>query len=150
MWLKNSQNPTPKVAFNKCYEPAVYGVKGKPYINPDIKNYNEVLNKELGTGNEMFEDVYDSLDIWLTKRISGKDYEHATSKPPKLYQKAIRRCTKPGDIILDSFSGSASTMIAGEQLKRRVYAMELEPIFCDLAIARYRKLTGRKEVVEHV
>ena len=150
LWLKNSQNPTPKVAFNKCYEPAVYGVKGKPYINPDIKNYNEVLNKELGTGNEMFEDIYDSLDIWLTKRISGKDYEHATSKPPKLYEKAIRRCTKPGDIILDSFSGSASTIIAGEQLKRKVYAMELEPVFCDLAIARYRKLTGRKEVVEHV
>jgi len=150
LWLKNSQNPTPKVAFNKCYEPAVYGVKGKPYINSDINNYNEVLNKELGTGNEMFEDVYDSLDIWLTKRISGKDYEHATSKPPKLYQKAIRRCTKPGDIILDSFSGSASTIIAGEQLKRKVYAMELEPVFCDLAIARYRKLTGRKEVVEHV
>ena len=150
LWLKNSQNPTPKVAFNKCYEPAVYGVKGKPYINPDIQNYNEVLNKELGTGNEMFEDVYDSLDIWLTKRISGKDYEHATSKPPKLYEKAIRRCTKPGDIILDSFSGSASTIIAGEQLKRKVYAMELEPIFCDLAIARYRKLTGRKEVIEHV
>ena len=150
LWLKNSQNPTPKVSFNKCYEPAVYGVKGKPYINPDIQNYNEVLNKELGTGNEMFEDVYDSLDIWLTKRISGKDYEHATSKPPKLYEKAIRRCTKPGDIILDSFSGSASTIIACEQLKRKVYAMELEPVFCDLAIARYRKLTGRKEVVEHV
>ena len=150
LWLKNSQNPTPKIAFNTCYEPAVYGVKGKPYINSDINNYNEVLNKELGTGNEMFEDVYDSLDIWLTKRISGKDYEHATSKPPKLYEKAIRRCTKPGDIILDSFSGSASTIIAGEQLKRKVYAMELEPVFCDLAIARYRKLTGRKEVVEHV
>jgi len=150
LWLKNSQNPTPKIAFNKCYEPAVYGTKGKPYINPAINNYNEVLNKELGTGNAMFEDIYDSLDIWLTKRISGKDYEHATSKPPKLYEKAIRRCTKPGDIILDSFSGSASTIIAGEQLKRRVYAMELEPIFCDLAIKRYRKLTGRKEVVKHV
>ena len=149
LWLKNSQNPTPKVAFNKCYEPAVYGTKGRPYLNSKIMNYNEVMNKELSTGNEMFEDIYDSLDIWLTRRISGKDYEHATSKPPKLYEKAIRRCTRPGDIILDSFSGSASTIIAGEQLKRKVYAMELEPIFCDLAIKRYRKLTGRKEVVEN-
>lgn len=150
LWLKNSQNPTPKTAFNKCYEPAVYGVKNKPYINPDIKNYNEVLNKELSTGNQMFEDIYDSLDIWLTKRISNKDKGHATSKPPKLYEKAIRRCTRPGDIILDSFAGSGSSIIAGEQLKRKVYAMELEPIFCDLIIKRYRKLTGRKEVVEHV
>lgn len=149
LWIKNSQNPTPKIAFNRCYEPAVYGIKGNPYINSEILNYNEVLNKELGTGNEMFEDIYDSLDIWLTKRISGKDYEHATSKPPKLYEKAIRRCTKPGDIILDSFAGSGSSIIAGEQLKRKVYAIELEPIFCDLIIKRYRKLTGRKEVVEN-
>jgi DNA modification methylase len=150
LWLKNSQNPTPKIAFNKCYEPAVYSIKGKPYINPAILNYNEVLNKELGTGNSLFEEVFDQLDVWLVKRISGQKIEHATSKPPKLYEKAIRRCTKPGDIILDSFSGSASTIMAGEQLKRRVYAMELEPIFCDLAINRYRKLTGRKERVEHV
>lgn len=150
LWLKNSQNPTSKVAFNKCYEPAVYSVKGKPYLNPAIQNYNEVLNKELGTGNSLFEEVFDQLDIWLVKRISGQKYEHATSKPPKLYEKAIRRCTKPGDIILDSFSGSASTIIAGEQLNRKVYALELEPIFCDLAIKRYHKLTGRKERVEHV
>lgn len=150
LWLKNSQTPTHKVAFNKCYEPAVYGIKGRPYINPEILNYNEVLNKELSTGNQMFEDIYDSLDIWLTKRISNKDKGHATSKPPKLYEKAIRRCTRPGDIILDSFAGSGSSIIAGEQLKRKVYAMELEPIFCDLIIKRYRKLTGRKEVVEHV
>jgi DNA modification methylase len=150
LWLKNSQNPTPKIAFNKCYEPAVYSVKGKPYLNQAIQNYNEVLNKELGTGNSLFEEVFDQLDVWLIKRLSGQKYEHATSKPPKLHEKAIRRCTKPGDIILDSFSGSASTMIAGEQLKRKVYAMELEPIFCDLAIKRYQKLTGRKERVEHV
>jgi len=150
LWLKNSQNPTPKIAFNKCYEPAVYGVKGKPYLNQTIQNYNEVLNKELGTGNSLFEEIFDQLDIWLVKRLSGQKYEHATSKPPKLHEKAIRRCTRPGDIILDSFSGSASTMIAGEQLKRKVYAMELEPIFCDLAIKRYQKLTGRKARVEHV
>jgi DNA modification methylase len=50
----------------------------------------------------------------------------------------------PGDIIYDAFSGSASTMICAEQLGRRVYATEIEPIFCDLAIRRYEKLTGRK------
>lgn len=149
LWLKNSQNPTPKIAFNKCYEPAVYGITGRPYITSTIQNYNEVLNKELGTGNSLFDEVFDQFEVWLVKRLSGQKYEHATSKPPKLHEKAIRRCTKLGDIILDSFSGSGSTLIAGEQLKRKVYAMELEPIFCDLAIKRYKKLTGREEVVEH-
>lgn len=149
LWLKNAQNPTPKVAFNKCYEPAVYGVCGKPYIAPDVKNLNEVLNKEVTTGNNLLEESLDALDVWLVKRLSGKAYEHATSKPPKLHEKAIRRCTKPGDIILDSFSGSASTLIAGEQLKRKVYAVELEPVFCDLAIKRYEALTGIKAEVDH-
>ncbi len=144
LWLKNSQNPTPGIAFNKCYEPCVYGVLGKPYIAKDITNLNEVMNKEITTGNSLFGEALDQLDIWMVKRLSGKDYEHATSKPPQLHEKAIRRCSKPGDIILDSFSGSGSTLIAGEQLKRKVYAVELEPIFCDLAIKRYEKLTNKK------
>lgn len=149
LWLKNSQNPTPKIAFNKCYEPCTYGIIGKPYITPSIQNLNEVMNKELTTGNNLFSEVFDDLDIWLVKRLSGQKYQHATSKNPQLHEKAIRRCTKIGDIILDSFSGSASTIIAGEMLKRKVYALELEPIFCDLAIRRYEKLTGRKAGVKH-
>lgn len=150
LWIKNGHNPTPNSAFNKCYEPCTYGVRGKPYIAKDINNLNEVMNKEITTGNNLLEETLDNLDVWLVKRLSGKEYEHATSKPPKLHEKAIRRCTKPGDIILDSFSGSGSTLIAGEQLKRKVYAVELEPIFCDLAIRRWEKLTGKKvKVIRH-
>lgn len=144
LWIKNSQNPVPGVAFNKCYEPCTYGIRGKPFVAKAIQNLNEVLNKELTTGNALIEETLDHLDLWMVKRLPNKAYEHATSKPPKLHEKAIRRCTKPGDIILDSFSGSSSTMIAADQLKRRVYAVELEPIFCDLAIKRYEALTGNK------
>lgn len=149
LWIKNGQNPTPGVAFNKCYEPCTYGVRGKPYIAPTLQNLNEVLNKELSTGNNLLEETSDELDLWLVKRLPAKEYQHATSKPPKLHEKAIRRCTKPGDIILDSFSGSGSTLIAGEQLKRKVYGMELEPVFCDLIIKRFETLTGIKAVIEH-
>lgn len=145
LWLKNSQNPVPSVAFNKAYEPVVYGVRGKPYLAEAITTLNEVLNKEMGTGNELLEQVE---DVWMAKRLSGKDYEHATSKPPQLHEKAIKRCTKPGDIILDSFLGSGSTLIAGEALGRKVYGCELEPAFCDLMIRRYEKLTGAKAKVK--
>lgn len=146
LWLKNGQNPTPRVAFSKCYEPCTYGVKGKPYIAKNLTKLNEVMNKEVTAGNALFDEI---SDIWAVKRLAGKDYQHATAKPPKLHEKAIRRCTKPGDIILDSFSGSASTLIAAEQLKRRVFAVELEPIFCDLAIKRYEQLTKTKAEVTH-
>lgn len=150
LWLKNGQNPTPGVAFNKCYEPCIYGVRGKPYIAKNIQNLNEVMNKGITTGNNLLEETLDHLDVWMIKRLSGKEYEHATSKPPKLHEKAIRRCTRPHDIILDSFSGSGSTMIAGEQLKRRVFAVELEPVFCDLTIRRFEKLTGKKaKIITH-
>lgn len=149
LWIKNGFNPTPGVAFNKCYEPCTYGIRGKPYIAKNIQNLSEIMNKEITTGNNILTEALDHLDLWMVKRVSGKDYEHATSKPPMLHQKAIRRCTKPNDIILDSFSGSASTMIAAEQLKRRVFAVELEPAFCDLAIKRYEALTGNKAKIIH-
>jgi len=150
LWLKNSQNPTPMVSFNKCYEPAIYGVIGKPYITPSIQNLNEILNKELTTGNNLFEEVFDQLDIWLVKKIIwSKNTNMQRVSHPSSMRKAMRRCTRLGDIILDSFSGSGSTIIAGEQLKRKVYALELEPIFCDLTIKRYKKLTGKKVEVQH-
>lgn len=144
MWIKNGHNPTPGVAFNKCYESCVYGVRGKPYLTKGIDNLNEVFNKELTTGNRLIDDILDLLNIWLVKRMAGQDYQHATAKPPTLHEKAIRRCTRPGDLILDSFGGSGSTLIAAEQLKRRSALVELEPIFCDLIVKRYEALTHTK------
>lgn len=144
LWLKNSQNPVPSVAFNKCYEPCTYGVRGKPYITKSVTKLNEVMNADMTTGNNLLQEAQDHLDIWAVKRLSGNEYEHSTMKPPEVYEKAIRRCTKLNDIILDSFSGSGSTIIAGEMLKRRVFAVEIEPVFCDLTIRRYEKLTGAK------
>lgn len=140
IWVKNGHNPTPKVAFNKCYEPVIYGTRGNPYLSGKEKGLNEIMNKEITSGN----DSIDEINIWTAKRVSSKDYNHATTKPVELHEKAIRRCTKPGDIILDSFGGSGSTLIASEQLKRRAFLVELEPIFCDLIIRRFEKLTGVK------
>ncbi|MFA5029618.1 MAG: DNA methyltransferase [Patescibacteria group bacterium] len=148
LWLKNSQNPVPKVFCNKAYEPAVYGVRGKPYLAESITDLNEVMNKEFGTGNELIDQVDSFLEIWTAKRLSAKDYEHATSKPITLHEKAIKRCTKIGDIILDSFLGSGSTLLAGEQLGRRVYGCELEPRFCDLIVKRYEAFTGVKAIIK--
>ena len=144
LWLKNNQNPTPQIAFNKVYEPCVYATRGTPYLNNKVLNLNEVMNKEVGSGNRLIDDVMDLFNIWLVKRLPGKDYQHPTEKSPTLHEKAIRRCTKPGDLILDIFGGSGSTLIAAEQLKRRCYVVEMEPIFCDLIIKRYETLTNHK------
>lgn len=148
LWLKNSQNPVPKSYCNKTYEPAVYGTLGKPYLARSLQNLNEVMNKEFTTGNDLVAQVDDFIEIWTAKRLSAKEYQHATSKPITLHEKAIKRCTKPDDIILDSFLGSGSTLLAGEQLGRRVYGCELEPRFCDLIANRFEALTGIKPIIE--
>jgi DNA modification methylase len=144
LWIKNGFSPTPGVAFSKCFEPAVYGVKGQPALTKGIDNLCEIQNKEFSSGNRLIEEVLDQLDIWLIKRLAGTDYQHATSKPPNLHEKAIRRCTRPNDIILDSTAGSGSTMVACEQLKRRAYMCELELTYCDLIAKRYEALTKTK------
>jgi DNA modification methylase len=146
LWVKNNQNPVPSVAFNKVYEPCVYGVRGKPYLNDTFLSNNEVLNKELGTGNELLDQIN---DLWTVKRLPAGEYEHATSKPITLHEKAILRCTKVNDIIIDSFLGSGSTLLCAEQLQRRVYGCELEPEFCELIARRYERLTGTKAIIEH-
>ena len=144
LWIKNNSTPTPQVAFNKQYEPCVYGTIGKPYLSEKVLNFSEVLNKEVGTGNRTLEDILDMIDIWMVKRLSSANYEHPTEKPPQLHEKALRRCTKPGQIILDCFGGSGSLLVACEQLQRSAYLVEREPIFIDLIIRRYEKLTGNK------
>lgn len=150
LWLKNGQNPTPGVAFNKCYEPCTYGTRGKPKLVKGVNKLNEVLNAEMTTGNELVQQVTDFFTIWPEARLSSKEYEHSTMKPIALYEKAIRRCTKAGDIILDSFNGSGSNLMAAQKLGRRVFAVEIEPIFCDLTIKRFESETGLKaKVIRH-
>ena len=117
---------------------------GKPYLSKSLTNISEVLNKEVGSGNRLHDDIYDLLNIWLSKRLPAAGYEHPTEKPPTLHERPLRRCTKIGDNVLDLFGGSGSTLIASEQLKRKCFMAESEPIFCDLIIRRYKQLTGKE------
>ena len=144
LWVKNNHNMTPQVAFNKVYEPCVYWVKGKPYINKNIKNFHEILNGEVTSWNRAHDDILDLFTIWLEKRKASQDYEHPTEKPPKLHERALRRCSKPWDIVVDMFWGSGSTLIACEQLKRKAYLVEIDPIFVDLICKRFEAYTGIK------
>lgn len=145
LWVKNGMGLTPNIAFNKCYEPCLYGIKGKPYLS-NIKNLNEILNKEVDPGNRTLEDIIDIFDIWLAKRDVTTEYEHPTQKPLSLHEKPLKRCTKVGDVVLDMCAGSGSTLLACEQLNRTCYAIEMSPIFCQLIINRFQKFYGTDAV----
>ena len=144
MWIKNNFSLTPGIAFNKVYESCVYGTIGRPFLNTKFKNLNEILNKEVLSGNQVHTEISDMFNIWLVKRDNAQDYEHSTQKPITLNEKPIKRTTKVEDNILDLFGGSGSTLISAEQLGRRAFLMEIDPIFCQLIIDRFFELTGKK------
>ncbi len=71
-----------------------------------------------------------------------KNTLHPTMKPPALLRRLLYHSTKPGDIVLDPFGGSGSTLIACEQLGRRCFMVECEETYCRAIIGRWEKLTG--------
>lgn len=143
LWIKNNFNMTPQVAFNKAYEPCVYGTIGKPYLNEDITNLHEVMNQNVDAGNRTHDDIFSLFDIWLAKRDPAGEYEHPTQKPLSLHEKPLKRCTRPGDIVIDLFGGGGSTLLACEQMHRRARLCEINPAFCDVIIRRFEKMTGK-------
>lgn len=147
IWLKGIANPTPQIAFSKVYEPCVYGTRGKPYLSPNSTNYDEVLNKDTGTGIALLESVADMFDTWAVQRLAGNEYEHPTEKPVTLHEKPIRRCTPVGGNILSLFGGSGGELMASEQLKRNCFMIEMDPVFVDLIVRRYEALTGKKALI---
>lgn len=70
--------------------------------------------------------------------------EHPTMKPVELIENALLNNSKIGDIVLDLFLGSGSTLIACEQLNRKCYGMELDPHYCDVIIKRWEDFTGKQ------
>lgn len=71
---------------------------------------------------------------------------HPTMKPVELVANCMNDASMEGDIVLDMFGGSGTTIIAAEQLGRRARLMELDPHYCDIIIARWEKLTGKEAV----
>ncbi len=144
LWIKNNASPTPQVAFNKVTEFCVYGTIGSPYLSNNVQNLNEIINHDTTTGNNLFEEISNHLNAWMVKRLPSNQYEHPTQKSPLLHNKAIRRCTKINDIVLDLTAGSGSIMSACHQLRRIAYMCDQSPIFCQLIINRFKQISNEE------
>lgn len=77
-----------------------------------------------------------------------RDYVHPTQKPVELARRAIANSSRPGEVVLDQFGGSGSTLIACETEKRRARLMEIDPRYVDAEVKRWETLTGRTAVLE--
>jgi DNA modification methylase len=85
--------------------------------------------------------------VWEIPRPKRSE-EHPTMKPVALVEKCIERHSARGEIVLDVFGGSGTTMIAAHQLGRVAYLMELDEHYCDIICARFQKATGIKPIAE--
>jgi DNA modification methylase len=68
---------------------------------------------------------------------------HPTVKPTALVIDAIKDCSRRGEIVLDAFSGSGTTIMAAQKCRRRARAIELDPLYVDVAVRRWQSYTGQ-------
>ena len=78
----------------------------------------------------------------------SRNKEHPTMKPVDLFQYQMCNSTKKGAIVLDSFGGSGTTLIAAERSRRKACLMELDPRYCDVIVKRWEEFTGKTAVCE--
>ena len=89
----------------------------------------------------------DQGDVWNIKKPARNDL-HPTMKPVELMERSIRNSSRPGDVVLDCFGGSGSTLIAAEKSGRRCFMMELDPKYCDVIVRRWQEFSGCKAISE--
>ncbi len=74
------------------------------------------------------------------------EYVHPTQKPVELVERALNNSSKSGDVVIDCFGGSGSTLIACEKTNRHARLMELDPKYCDVIVKRWQDFTGQQAV----
>lgn len=125
IWAKNTM-VMGRQDYQWKHEPCLYGWKdGAAHLWASDRKQTTILNFDRPTKNK----------------------EHPTMKPVKLFDYQIQNNTKGGDIVLDLFGGSGTTIVACEQNGRCARVMELDPRYVDVIIDRWEKLTGEKAVL---
>ena len=89
----------------------------------------------------------DQGDVWHFNKPRVNDL-HPTMKPVELVERAIRNSSRPGDVVLDPFGGSGTTLIAAEKSGRQARLIELDPKYVDVIVRRWQSYAGAQAVRE--
>lgn len=155
IWVKSSA-PLSMQDYQWKHEACLYGWKdGAAHYFTDSRKQTTVFEdapklREM-TKDQLIEYIKEIRDGCISTTVIHEQKPainelHPTMKPIKLIARQIMNSTREGEIVLDPFGGSGTTLIAAEQLNRRCYMMELDPQYADVIITRWEKLTG--EVAE--
>ena len=118
--------------YQNCYE-LVWFFANSPHHTGTLGKKKTGERTVSGVGN-----------IWRVPRIHGSERFHNAQKPVDLVKTPIKHASKSGDLVLDLFAGSGTTLIACEQLGRKCAVVEMEPACCDVIVQRWENLTGKK------
>ena len=136
------------------HEPCLYGWKeGAAHWFRDEFNHPTVIEDAVDVDKMKKDEMRDMLKQMLASPAPTDVIDvdkpmrcdlHPTMKPLELCGQLIHNSTRSGQNVLDLFGGSGSTMMACEQLGRKNYTMEYDPHYCDVILARWEKMTGKK------
>lgn len=156
VWNKNSLI-LGRSDYQWKHEPCLYGWKeGKHYFTDDRKQATVIEDPKPEFKKMKKAELLDLLEHFYSDKISTtviderkplQNDKHPTMKPIKLLARLIKNSTKQNWLVLDSFGGSGSTLIACEQLNRKCYTCELDPRYVDVIIDRWENMTGKKAVL---
>ena len=152
IWVKNAL-VLGRQDYQWKHEPCLYGWKeGAGHYFTKCRTLTttqedepiELDNMKKEEMKALLEKILDLPATAIEENKPKKNDVHPTMKPIRLMGKLIQNSTRPGEIVLDSFGGSGSTLIAAEQLNRTCYMMELDPKYVDVIIDRWETLTGEQ------
>lgn len=152
VWVK-SQLVLGGSKYQSMYEPCLMGCKGKSIKtwHGGRKQKSVIEDVDLMDEDELREAVKElagffDADVIREKKNTVNDL-HPTMKPVKLLALFISNSSGKGDIVIDFFGGSGTTMMACEQLGRKCYMAELDPKYCDVIIQRWENFTDKEAVL---
>lgn len=135
------------------HEPCLYGWKDgaghyftssrseTTVIEDEVPDFSKMKKEELV---KLLQEVYSQATTVIDEMKPSKSDLHPTMKPLRLMAYLIQNSTRKGEIVLDLFGGSGSTLIAAEETKRRCRMMEYDPRYVDVIIQRWEQQTGKK------
>jgi DNA modification methylase len=115
--------------------------KGSPGLG--YQHYRPQHEFVLYSAGDRWHGEHAERDVWSFTRGNTGEYVHPTQKPVALLERMVRNSSRTGDVVLDLFGGSGSTLIACERLDRRARLVELDPRYCDAIVRRWEKITGK-------
>lgn len=153
VWVKNHFNLS-RQDYNHMHEPCLYGWKdGKSHYFIEEFNHSTILDTLQKTdlnkltkeeAINLLKQIYQLPTTVIREDKPLKNDLHPTMKPVRMIASLIRNSSKPGEIVLDVCGGSGSTLMACEQLGRRCFINEIDPMYADVILQRWEDFTKQK------